>query len=160
MKEMTQLQIENPPTSEGRPAENDENLAKLARAMRRALKRAANYAMRHDNAAEAANQALALLRAEFVWRFELLRSRQRQPALIVPKPMPPVTATGCSSRVTASNATSAPTTSSVIPFAWADSTSARLNPNVHAPDAGRLASRTASRLAARAPASHAFWALR
>jgi len=78
MKEMTQQQIETPHASNRRPVENDEDLpAKLAQAMRRALKRAANYAMRHDNAAEAANEALALLRSEFVWRFELLRSRQR-----------------------------------------------------------------------------------
>ena len=92
MKEMTQQQIETPHASNRRPVENDEDLpAKLAQAMRRALKRAANYAMRHDNAAEAANEALALLRAEFVWRFELLRSRQRQPVLIVPGPLPAVT---------------------------------------------------------------------
>jgi hypothetical protein len=96
MKEMTQQQIETPHASNRRPVENDEDLpAKLAQAMRRALKRAANYAMRHDNAAEAANEALALLRAEFVWRFELLRSRQRQPVLIVPKPLPPVTVIPC-----------------------------------------------------------------
>ena len=96
MKEMTQQQMETPYASNGRPAENDEDLrAKLAQAMRRALKRAADYAMRHDNAAEAANEALALLRAELVWRFELLRSRQRQPALIVPKPLPPVTVIIC-----------------------------------------------------------------
>ena len=96
MKEMTQQQIETPHASNRRPVENDEDLpAKLAQAMRRALKRAANYAMRHDNAAEAANEALALLRAEFVWRFDLLRSRQRQPALIVPKPLPPVTVIPC-----------------------------------------------------------------
>ena len=98
MKEMTQQQIETPHASNRRPVENDEDLpAKLAQAMRRALKRAANYAMRHDNAAEAANEALALLRAEFVWRFELLRSRQRQPALIVPMPLPPVTVITCES---------------------------------------------------------------
>ncbi|HMF12795.1 MAG TPA: hypothetical protein VKE94_10830 [Gemmataceae bacterium] len=95
MKEMTQQQIETPHTRNGRLAENNEDLAKLAQAMRRALKRVANYAMRHDNAAEAANEALALLRAEFVWRFDLLRSRQRQPALIVPKPLPPVTVITC-----------------------------------------------------------------
>ena len=95
MKATTQQQIEPPHASNGHPAENDEDLAKLAQAMRRALKRAANYAMRHDNAAEAANEALALLRAEFVWRFDLLRSRQRQPALIVPKPLPPVTVVTC-----------------------------------------------------------------
>jgi hypothetical protein len=95
MKEMTQQQIETPRASNGRPAENDEERAKLARAMRRALKRAASYAMRYDNAAEAANEALALLRAEFVWRFELLRSRQRQPVLIVPEPLLPVTVITC-----------------------------------------------------------------
>ena len=96
MKEMTQQQIETPHASNRRPVENDEDLpAKLAQAMRRALKRAANYAMRHDNAAEAANEALALLRAEFVWRFELLRSRQRQPVLIVPEPLLPVTVITC-----------------------------------------------------------------
>jgi len=72
----------------GRPAGNDEYLAKLACAMRRALKRAADHAMRHDDAAAAANEALALLHAEFVWRFELLRSRQRQPVLTVPAPLP------------------------------------------------------------------------
>jgi hypothetical protein len=60
MKEMTQQQIETPHASIERPVENDEDLAKLAQAMRRALKRAANYAMRHDNAAEAANETLAL----------------------------------------------------------------------------------------------------
>jgi hypothetical protein len=97
MKEITQQQIETPHVSHGSPAENDEDLAKLAQAMRRALKRVADYAMRHDNAAEAANEALALLRAEFAWRFELLRSRQRQPALIVPMPLPPVTVITCES---------------------------------------------------------------
>jgi hypothetical protein len=51
--------------------------------------------MCHDNAAEAANEALALLRAELVWRFELLRSRQRQPVLIVPEPLLPVTVITC-----------------------------------------------------------------
>ena len=91
MNEMTQQPIETLHASNSRPAENDGDLAKLAQALRRALKRVANYAMRHDNAAEAANEALALLRAEFVWRFELLRSRQCQPALIVPKPLPTVT---------------------------------------------------------------------
>ena len=97
MEEMTQQQIETPHASNRRPVENDEDLpAKLAQAMRRALKRAADYAMRHDNAAEAANEALALLRSEFVWRFELLRSRQRQPVLIVPKPLPPDTVIPCS----------------------------------------------------------------
>jgi hypothetical protein len=95
MKEMAQQQIESPHASNGRPAENDEDLANLAQALRRALKRAADYAMRHENAAVAANKALALLRAEFVWRFELLRSRQRQPGLIVPKPLPPVTDITC-----------------------------------------------------------------
>ena len=97
MKAKTQQQIETPHASNGRPAESDEDLAKLARALRRALKRAANYAMRQDNAAEAANEALALLRAEFVWRFELLRSRQRQPVLIVPGPLPAVTVLPCQS---------------------------------------------------------------
>ena len=95
MKAMTQQQVETPHASNGRPAENEEDLAKLARAMRRALKRAASYAMCHDNAAEAANEALALLRAEFVWRFELLRTRQRQPVLIVPEPLLPVTVITC-----------------------------------------------------------------
>ena len=98
MKEMTQQQIETPHASNRRPVENDEDLpAKLAQAMRRALKRAANYAMRHDNAAEAANEALALLRAEFLWRFELLRSRQRQPVLIVPEPLAAVPVIPCPS---------------------------------------------------------------
>ena len=41
------------------------------------------------SAAEAANEALGLLHAEFLWRFELLRSRQRQPSLIIPEPLPP-----------------------------------------------------------------------
>jgi hypothetical protein len=95
MKELTQQQIETPHASSGCSAENDEERAKRAQAMRRALKRAASYAMCHDNAAEAANEALALLRAEFVWRFELLRSRQRQPALIVPEPLLPVTVITC-----------------------------------------------------------------
>ena len=97
MKELTQQQIETPHASSGCSAENDEERAKRAQAMRRALKRAASYAMCHDNAAEAANEALALLRAEFVWRFELLRSRQRQPALIVPGPLPAVTVLPCQS---------------------------------------------------------------
>ncbi len=95
MKEMTQPPGETPHANNGKPAENDEAPAKLAQALRRALKRAANYALRHDNAAEAANEALALLRAEFVWRFDLLRSRQRQPVLIVPKPLPTVTVISC-----------------------------------------------------------------
>jgi hypothetical protein len=88
MNEMTHQQLLTPHASNGRPAENDDDGVKLAQAMRRALKRAADYAMRHGNAAEAANEALAMLRAEFVWRFELLRSRQRQPVLIVPAPLP------------------------------------------------------------------------
>ena len=41
-----------------------------------------------DDAVEGANAAIAMLRAEFLWRFELLRSRQRQPDLIVPEPLP------------------------------------------------------------------------
>ncbi|HEY7326764.1 MAG TPA: hypothetical protein VH592_03945 [Gemmataceae bacterium] len=97
MKERKKQQIETPHDSHGRPTENDEDLTKFALAMRRALKRVADYAMRHDNAAEAANEALALLRAEFVWRFDLLRSRQRQPVLIVPKPLSPVTVITCES---------------------------------------------------------------
>jgi hypothetical protein len=88
MKEMTLQPLETPHASNCRPTENDEDLAQLAQAMRRALKRAANYAMRQDNAAEAANEALAILRAELIWRFDLLRSRQRQPDLIVPEPLP------------------------------------------------------------------------
>jgi hypothetical protein len=56
-------------------------------------------------------------------------------------------------RLTASKATRALMTSSVMPLAWADRTSARLNPKVHAPDAGRRARRIASRVAASAPAS-------
>ncbi len=40
---------------------------------------------------QVANAALAMLRAEFLWRFELLRSRQRQPILIVPEPLLPAT---------------------------------------------------------------------
>lgn len=91
MTEMTPQPSETAHASNGRPADNHAELAKLTQAMRRALKRAANYAMRHDNVAEAANEALALLRAELVWRFELLRSRQRQPILIVPEPLPLVT---------------------------------------------------------------------
>jgi hypothetical protein len=97
MKEMTHQHIRTAHASNGRPAENDEGLVKLAQAMRRALKRAADYAMRHDNAAEAANEALALLRAEFLWRFELLRSRQRQPVLIVPEPLAAVPVIPCPS---------------------------------------------------------------
>jgi hypothetical protein len=54
------------------------------RALRRAVKRAADAAMRCGDLAEAANAALALLRAELLWRFELLRSAQRQPPLIGP----------------------------------------------------------------------------
>ena len=46
-------------------------------------------------------------------------------------------------------ARSALTTSSVKPFASADSNSARLKPNVHTADAGLLARRTATRLAPR-----------
>lgn len=68
---------------------DDEYLVKIARAMRRALQRAANYAMRHDDTAEAANEALAILRAELLWRFELLRSGPRKPTLIVPEPLLP-----------------------------------------------------------------------
>jgi hypothetical protein len=68
-----------------------EYLAKLARAMRRAHESAADYAMRHDDAAATANEALAILRAEFMWRFELLRSGPRKPVLIVPEPIPPGT---------------------------------------------------------------------
>lgn len=97
MKERTQQPIATAHASNGRSMENDADLAQLVRAMRRALRRAADYAMRQDNAAEAANEALALLRAEFVWRFELLRSRQRQPALIVPEPLLPVTVISCQS---------------------------------------------------------------
>lgn len=89
--------IETPRASNGRRIGNDEDRAQLVQAMRRALKRAANYAMRLDNAAEAANEALAILRAEFVWRFDLLRSRQRQPILIVPEPLPPIPAITCPS---------------------------------------------------------------
>ena len=72
-----------------RSAGDDEYHVKFARAMRRALRRAANYVMRHGDPAAAANEALVALRAEFLWRFELLRSRHRQPVLIVPAPLPP-----------------------------------------------------------------------
>ncbi len=89
------LAFETPHAGNGRPTENDAEPVQLARAMRRALKRAANYAMRQDNAAEAANEALALLRAELVWRFDLLRSRQRQPVLIDPEPLPPIPTNTC-----------------------------------------------------------------
>jgi hypothetical protein len=71
-----------------RPAGDDEYQAKLAHAMRRALKRAADYAMRQDDAVASANLAIAQLHAEFLWRFEILRSRQRQPDLIVPDHLP------------------------------------------------------------------------
>ncbi len=97
MKERTQQPIETAHASNSRLIENDADLAQLVRAMRRALRRAADYAMRQDNAAEAANEALALLRAEFVWRFELLRSRQRQPVLIAPEPLLPVSVITCQS---------------------------------------------------------------
>lgn len=71
----------------GRPAGNGKDLAKPARALHRAVKRVAALAMRHDDAAAAANEALALLRCELLYRFELLASRQRQPDLIVPEPL-------------------------------------------------------------------------
>lgn len=82
-------------TSNGLRAGNDDYQVELALAMRRALKRAADYAMQHDDAAAAANEALAILRAELLWRFELLRSRQRQPTLIVPEPLPTATVREC-----------------------------------------------------------------
>jgi len=91
VQERTQLVNEATHAGNGRPAGDDEYLAKLARAMRRKLKRAVDYAMRHDDPAAAANEALAILHAELLWRFELLRSRQRQPVLIVPEPLPPCT---------------------------------------------------------------------
>lgn len=59
------------------------------RALRRAVKRIADAAMRCADTAAAGNEALATLRAELVYRFDLLRSRQRQPALIDPEPLPP-----------------------------------------------------------------------
>jgi hypothetical protein len=102
------LTFETPHASDRRPTENDAELAQPARAMRRALKRAANYAMRQDNTAEAANEALALLRAELVWRFELLRSRQRQPLLITPEPLPPVPAITCQSNACSTTTTLRP----------------------------------------------------
>ena len=77
-----------------RPAGNDEDWQEVAQAMRLALKRAVDYAMRHPDAVQAANEAMRLLRSEFLWRFELLRSRQRQPVLIVPEPLLPL-ATVC-----------------------------------------------------------------
>lgn len=92
MQDITQPANETTHTRNGRPAGDDDYQVKIARAMRQALKRAADYAMRYDDAAEAANEALLLLRAEFLWRFDLLRSRQRQPTLIVPEPLPPSTA--------------------------------------------------------------------
>ncbi len=88
MNEMTHT-INGPRTAD------DDYQVELARAMRRALKCAVDYAMRHDDATVAANEALAMLRAEFLWRFELLRSRQRQPALIVPQPLPTTTVREC-----------------------------------------------------------------
>jgi hypothetical protein len=73
------------------PTANGRKQAGCHRALRRALKRAADYAMRHDDPAAAANEALLMLRAELEWRFELTRSRQRRPALIAPEPLPPAT---------------------------------------------------------------------
>lgn len=78
-------------TGNGRPADDDDYQVQIARALRRALRRVADYAMLHDDAAAAANEALLLLRAEFLYRFELLRSSKRQPVLIVPHPIPPAT---------------------------------------------------------------------
>jgi hypothetical protein len=59
------------------------------RALRLAVKLAADAAMRCDDAGEAANFTLAALHAEFELRFELLR-QGRRPALIEPEPLPPV----------------------------------------------------------------------
>jgi hypothetical protein len=91
MSELLPEQIKSLHPGNGCPAEDGEYLAKLARAMRRALKRAVDYAMRHDDAAKAANEALEILRAELLWRFELLRSGPRKPIPIVPEPIPPFT---------------------------------------------------------------------
>jgi hypothetical protein len=57
------------------------------RALQRAVNRAADAAMRCQNRVAAANAALRALRAEFLWRFELLRSRRQQPTLIDPEPL-------------------------------------------------------------------------
>lgn len=91
----TMLKMEHMPDTihcgNGQRDGDDEYLVNIARAMRQALQHAANYAMRHDNPAVAANEALEILRAELLWRFELLRSRQRQPNVIVPEPLSPAT---------------------------------------------------------------------
>jgi hypothetical protein len=58
-------------------------------ALRQAGRLAADAAMRCADAGEAANFALAALRSEFEFRFELIRQRRR-PALIEPEPLLPV----------------------------------------------------------------------
>jgi hypothetical protein len=89
MQGITQSVNETGHAGDGRPAGGAEDPVQRYQALRRALKHAADIAMLEDDAAEAANKAMALLRAEFLWRFELLRSRQRQPVLIVPEPLTP-----------------------------------------------------------------------
>lgn len=85
----TQSMNDTTPAGNGHPHGNDEYLVKIARAMRRALQRAANYAIRHDDPVAGANEALEILQAELLWRFEILGYRQQQHLLIVPAPLPP-----------------------------------------------------------------------
>src|SRR4051812_31438426 len=81
-----------PPVGNGRPAGGGDCPTARHQTLRRALQNCADTVMLSDDAVEAANEALAALRAELVYRFDLLRSRQRQPALIDPAPLPPPSA--------------------------------------------------------------------
>lgn len=72
----------------GYPAGNGAHLENSAGARRRTPTRAADYAMRRDDAAAETSRSLDLRRAKYLWRFELVRSRQRQLELHVPTPLP------------------------------------------------------------------------
>ena len=97
------------------------------------------------------------------WMFRLARSARASthavatltatPAAATAMTAPPATSGGCSSRLTASTVTMLLTTSSVMPFPAADRISARFQPKVQAPEAGRAASRMAHSATAIAPTS-------
>ena len=101
--------------------------------------RNAPWTFRLDRFARASTQAAAMLTTI--------------PAAATATTGPPSTRGGWISRPIASAATMPAITSSVMPLPAADRISARFQPNVHAPAAGRAASRIAHRAAPIAPTS-------
>ena len=68
-----------------------------------------------------ANAPLTLMESQLAFPItQVAAAFTATPTAATATTMPPVTGTGCTSRVIASNATSALTTSSVMPFACAD----------------------------------------